>query len=417
MKRVAKRAAAVPSYRYSALTYAQRTAKGAPPFVLFHASVREIASWADVDRLGPDNPRGGQRPLRTVKVNKVRQFLAADRSNTIPTSVVIALDADAVSFSKSKGNASGAGDVCTLTISVRDNQKPGLIIDGQHRVFGAKRFHEDVHLNIVAFLGGDDAERAFQFIVINNTPTRISKDHIKALNLSFDEGLLNERLVKAARLGIGEDERVELQIVNEAKPFRGLLKLPTNHNGYIPATAIEAALAEVHGRSDLLGVTDYEIDVFLAMWEEISQKYERAWTAQSQLLKKVSIYAVTRYVLDSMSSSQRGASEPLDLLDSENLAAEVQRALKHIPEVFWLSEWTSKELDTSSGRQRVVEALEVIDANGRYKRPWHTSVSVVDSATVESRPNVRARRSGSGGTKKATKKATKKTAAGKRRLR
>ncbi len=47
-------------------------------------------------------------------------------------------------------------------------------------------------------MGGDDAERAFQFVVINNSATRVKKDQIKALNLNFDKDALNTRLIENA---------------------------------------------------------------------------------------------------------------------------------------------------------------------------------------------------------------------------
>ena len=139
-------------FSYSALHSAQRKDANAPTFLLFHASAAEIATWADVERLSTANKTGAQRPLRELKVAKVAKFLASEARNTIPTAVVIAIDTESTEFQAPKGTGCGQ-----LTLTVRQGEKkPGLIIDGQHRVFGALKFSSDTHLNVIGLLGGDD---------------------------------------------------------------------------------------------------------------------------------------------------------------------------------------------------------------------------------------------------------------------
>src|SRR3546814_6981215 len=79
-------------YQYSALKYSQREGGDSPDFLIFHAPASEIVAWADIDRLSPENRTGAQRPLRKLKVNKVARFLKSDSKNTIPTSIVVAVD-------------------------------------------------------------------------------------------------------------------------------------------------------------------------------------------------------------------------------------------------------------------------------------------------------------------------------------
>ncbi len=141
-------------FEYVALQCAQRKDAKAPTFLLFHASAAEIADWAEVDRLSTANRTGAQRPLRELKVAKVAKFLAADVTNTIPTAVVIAIDQGAAVFKTEKGAVCGQ---LTLTIQA-DAKKPGLIIDGQHRVFGALKYSAETRLNVIGLLGADDSE-------------------------------------------------------------------------------------------------------------------------------------------------------------------------------------------------------------------------------------------------------------------
>lgn len=388
-------------FSYCALHCVQRRDPKAPTFLLFHATAADIASWSDVERLSAVNRTGAQRPLRELKVSKVAKFLAAEAKNTIPTAVVIAIDTASAQLRPSENT----GCVQLTLKAAQDGKKPGLIIDGQHRVFGALKFAADTHLNVIGLLGGDDAERAFQFVVINNSATKVSKDHIKALNLQYDPTKLNKRLVASAgvSMGVSEEKYDDLALLDGSSPFKGLIEWPTNKNGFIAANALEGALAETKDRAHLLGIEGLETDVFLQIWERIHFLRGPLWTAPpkgsssdpgaSRLLMKVSIYALTVFILDSMVAKQRTADEPVDFTDVQTLDALVERIVSRIPEQFWITEWTSKELDTASGRKTVLDALSVIDSNVRYGRTWYDGVGIIDPALVHGQTYGKRRRS------------------------
>ncbi|MDM4769077.1 DGQHR domain-containing protein [Solimonas sp. SE-A11] len=384
---------AVAQYKYSALRYSQRDNNaGAPAFLIFHASADDITNWADVDRLSPDNHTGAQRPLQLLKVRKVGKYFK-DPKNTIPTSIVIALDEAAVKFTGAK-DPSGVGEQGTLTISQNGQEKPGLIIDGQHRAFGAAQYSGDIHLNVVAFLGEknkSDAERAFQFVVINNTASRVKKDHIKALNLSYDKQKLNKRLIESAGLALAMNDQKydDLQAINGVEPFKGLLKIPTNANGFIAPNAIEGAMAETRDRSSLLAIEDLELEVFLAIWAKIRNEYSSLWSefknpGDSRLLIKVSIFALTIFVLETMHAKLLSEdSAPTDFTDQGEIEAVVKRTTDRIPEAFWTADWKLKELDTAVGRQQLVDALKVIVSNSRNGKSWYDNVPLIDPTLLK----------------------------------
>jgi DGQHR domain-containing protein len=385
-----KKPAATTTFPYDALYCAQRSDADAPTFLVFHAPAADIAKWADVDRLSVENKTGAQRPLRELKVTKVAKFLAVDTRNTIPTAVVIAIDKEAATFIPGAKGTCGRLD---LTLSA-NGPKPGLIIDGQHRVFGALKFAASTQLNVIGVLGGDDAERAFQFVVINNSATKVAKDHIKSLNLQYDQSKLNKRLISSAgvSMGVSDDKYEDLALLDSSPPFKGLIEWPTNKAGFIAANALEGALAETKDRAHLLGIEGLETDVFLQIWAKIHDLRKKLWTAPpkglgtqpgtSRLLMKVSIYALTVYLLDSMVAKLRTADDPVDYTDVETLDALVERIVSRIPEEFWTTEWTAKELDTASGRKIVLDALSVIDSNARYGRTWYDGVGIIDPALV-----------------------------------
>jgi hypothetical protein len=232
-------------FKYQALFFSQRKGDVAPSFALFHAPASELIEWAEVDRLEPENRKGAQRPLKELKVNKVARYLKAYDTNTIPTAIVVALDKKSVKLD-SKDDPNNGGKHGIITIIEKSGVPPGLIIDGQHRGYGTAAAYPSMHLGIVAFIGGDDAERAFQFIVINNSASRVSKNHVQALNLQYDDETLNKRLLKSAgvALALKGNKYDDFTIVDAQEPFKGLLDWPTNPQGFIAPNAIESALNE-----------------------------------------------------------------------------------------------------------------------------------------------------------------------------
>ena len=370
------------TFSYAAFAYKQRSTRAAPQFLLFHAPASQILEWADVERLTPNSNGGAQRPLKDLRVKKVKKFLEAESRNTIPTAVIIALDGTAATFVPNDRLDGGIGK---LELNFTGKVKPGLIIDGQHRVHGVAAFDPDTQLNVVAFLGGDDAERAFQFVVINNTGLKVSRDHIKALNLTYDAEKLNKRLVESAgvALGLSDSDYDDLQVINGSEPFRGILDLPINKGGYVAANAVESALQRVRDNVRHLGIEGLERDVFLEMWMVIKEHYCEAWQAPSDsqnLLKKVSLYALTDFLLEEMRAKAR--SETIDYTADGALKAVIIRQLKRIPTEFWLSVWKAKELDTSAGRQILLDTLATIESNSRFERPWTDGIRIVDTSLL-----------------------------------
>lgn len=382
------------TFTYQVLTYSQRKSDDAPRFAIFHAPVREILSWATIDRLDPRNRKGAQRPLRELKRNKVTHFFEKDKRNTIPTAVVVSLSTDAAVL-QVKPDSGKQGQHGTITISVKDaHEKPGLIIDGQHRVYGAFGYRENMHLSIVAFLGNDDDERAFQFVVINNSATKVSKDHIRALNLSYKQETLNNRLINSAGLSLGmsDESFKDFKVVDGREPFKGLLKWPTNKDGFIVPNAVDSALAVVKDKASLLGIEELEVEFFLDVWNRINHLRADVWNADSHLLEKVGMHALTSYIVENLEVAARlqPDDDPLDFTNIATLHKYVDRVVERIPEDFWTAEWLAKGLDTGAGRQLLLDALKTIDINQRQHDPWYEGVSLVDASVYAIKPALKA---------------------------
>src|SRR3546814_9823688 len=104
-----------------------------------------------------------------------------------------------------------------------------------------------------------------------------------------------------------------------------------------------------------LGIQELELDLFLSIWSTIKKIRKKVWSQKSHLLQKVSIYALTYYILESMVAKQRNEDEPVDFTDDEALTELVTRVINRIPEAFWAAEWTVKEIDKRLGRKKLLE--------------------------------------------------------------
>ena len=107
--------------------------------------------------------------------------------------------------------------------------KPGLIIDGQHRVFGAKEVTEfDVEFPVVLIPGLEFSEQVFHFYVLNNKAKPLNRTHLRRIistTLSKKEiGRLYDRL-KDAGVEAKSAEWTHRMNNDQVSPFKGLIDM------------------------------------------------------------------------------------------------------------------------------------------------------------------------------------------------
>ena len=181
------------SITYPCVVHVQRPGAQGPQFCIFAAKVGDILQWASIKRL-TDQPGAPQRAVNKSKLLAVRRFLELDPRNTIPSGVIVNLSLPPEAF-KPVGKKTPP-ELQLLTITYDDNRKPGFIVDGQHRVLGMNDLDPNLRVNVIALLGANDMEIAFQFLVINNKASKVSTDHIRALALDYKKDELDDRLRK-----------------------------------------------------------------------------------------------------------------------------------------------------------------------------------------------------------------------------
>jgi len=117
---------------------------------------------------------GHQRLRNEAKIRAIGRFLTLDPRNTIPTAITVALRGLTITGDLQL-------DACS-SVEVPDSDPPaGLVIDGQHRLFGMSAFDPSLRVNVVALINPSDEEIAFQFLVINNKASKVAtaswRDH------------------------------------------------------------------------------------------------------------------------------------------------------------------------------------------------------------------------------------------------
>ncbi|MEQ1886564.1 MAG: DGQHR domain-containing protein [Bryobacteraceae bacterium] len=369
----------MPHFRYECLISRQRQTPNAPEFLLFHAPAGEILQWAAIKRL-EEVPGAPQRQTSPAKVRAIKRFLETDDRNTIPTSVILTLDLVPGQLVREEDSSFAE---LNFEWNPGDDQ-PGLVIDGQHRLMGVESFSNTTQVNVVAILGADDMEKAFQFLVINNKASKVSVDHIRALALHYEDEALKKRL-NTARLNLNPNVGF-VGLVNEGEdsPFRGIISWPITpaENRIVTPTAIETSIGYIQQQKVRdFSSDDVLLEFFYAIWRRIAATWPELWKAQSRLLSKVGVICMTQYMTDVLVAQYDLGR--LDISDPDAVTSLVDEVLANQERKFWKVPLTSTSFDTKVGRSLIVQALVQIARNVRAGTPWFEDIEIVDASEVE----------------------------------
>jgi DGQHR domain-containing protein len=362
------------AYSYSCSAFAQRQDPKAPRFCVFAASAGDILEWSDIERLGPGVP-GVQRRENPAKRRQIAKFFLNDKLNTIPTAVIVAFDGT---------QASVTADSKTIRIarSKEGSRKAALVIDGQHRLLGISDFDKTVKVPVVGILNASDVEKAFQFLVINNKGSKVSRSHVKALALEYKDAVLASRL-RTARIALDKDRLVHVEILNTSKdsPFANRVDFP-NTKGNLPKIvpeAFEKALQYIESLNlPKLEDPDIQRDFFTAIWRSIEASWgSKIFEPNCKLTEKVGIICMTRYLVDRLAAMSDIEDVDLDLADLKDVGDKVEKLLSRQTLQFWLEKWKGAGYDTSIGHTKVIEALIKIFRNTKDGKEWHTDLDIV----------------------------------------
>jgi len=271
--------------------------------------------------------------------------------------------------------------------------KPGMIIDGQHRVYAAKNVNEfDVILPIVLIDALPMAEQVFHFYVLNNKAKPLTKTDLRrTISTALTATEIDTLWSRLKEAGVDPDKVRLTHLINtdDNSPFKGLVDFGlAGDTGFIKENvayqlvdnfvsmpARYRALGEGVPAWDRKGDKIDRLPTFYAFWHAIMNSYPNAWSdgvearGKCQFFMKVSMLTLQSFVLDNLltiNNVLRRQDQPPPFEDLNALGDHVVSTIEDLPEEFFMREWTEKQMDTSQGRRILRAAIqEVIDARGK----------------------------------------------------
>jgi DGQHR domain-containing protein len=272
---------------------------------------------------------------------------------------------------------------------VKSYAKPGLILDGQHRVFGAKEYEDvgvAIALPVVLLPGLATAEQVFHFYILNNTAKPLDKRQLRSIiSTSLSRKEIDDLYARFDQARVDPEQAQWTYLVNtdSESPFRGLINFGLRgEEGPLDDNVMDqvvTAFVKLPRKFNLLaqGVPEwgsddsvaYRLSLFYALWDAVRVTYPAAWQKgiddDGQLFYKVALLKLQDYVLETLKSARAYLDES-PFSSPDRLKEDVAKALERLPEAFFLKEWKMKSLDTREGHDFFLRQIrEVIESDGK----------------------------------------------------
>lgn len=263
--------------------------------------------------------------------------------------------------------------------------KPGLIIDGQHRVLGAKNVSDhDVILPVVVMLGLSHQEQVFQFYVLNSKAKPLRPTELRRIvSTSLTNFEIEDLYARFRVSGLDPEEaRWTYEMNNSPQSvFRGLIDFGFRNEGEIIPENVADQLVRSFmkmPRSRYASLTDpvrerwddveQRLRIFFELWKAVKTVYDDAWNEalecakernQKQIFTKVALLTLQKFLLDRFVTAlpyrAQGASAPFQ--DEGSTKEMVVSTLKNLPSKFFMQEWKMTQMDTSAGRDLLYDQM------------------------------------------------------------
>ncbi len=269
---------------------------------------------------------------------------------------------------------------------MKSASKPCLILDGQHRVFGAKNVNAfDVKLPVVLLPGLDYSEQVFHFYVLNNKAKPLTKTELRSIiSTSLSGKEIGELYDRFKQVGVTAEETAWTYKMHtdKASPFRDLINFGLAAGKASPigenvAYQVVSKFMKLGRKYRLLyegiqdwGVDiqqggDYRLELFFGLWRAVKAQYPGAWqsaaTSGGQILQKVNLIVLQEFLLDKLVAEmpkKKAKGEPSPFSDQSILEEEVKFQLVFLSEEFFTKEWKMKGLDTATGHKAFRESID-----------------------------------------------------------
>jgi hypothetical protein len=283
---------------------------------------------------------------------------------------------------------------------VRDELKPGILIDGQHRIMGTKN-RGDIPFLVTALPGANWPELAFQFIVTNRTARRVAESLLISIvgnSLSNQQRSEIEERLRHANIRVGLIEAVMQVHEDEQSPFYGMLAFGLKQEkGFIDAAAMRGKVVqlwyerkppirELFDHLCLVGRTQAEkteywqseqlwFETFIAFWSAVKVRYEGSEVFSPELsdsrrepasklmtatVLKIFQETVLGYLLDFLQRKEVSEEVLIEnsIPNANAFSVLVERTLKPLVPEFFVG-WKLTGFDGSKGaRDDLADAIE-----------------------------------------------------------
>jgi hypothetical protein len=264
--------------------------------------------------------------------------------------------------------------------------KPGLIIDGQHRVFGAKDVSQnDVRLPVILLPGLEMGEQVFHFYVLNNkakplSPTELRRTISTSLSNAEIEGLWKR--FEDAGVNPEATRWTHKMSTDPSSPFKDLIDFGLGGSGFIRenvAYQLVSKFVNMPRKYRILYLdvpawqqgSDDRLTYFYVFWSAIKERYASTWAEcvaerGGQLFYKAALLVLQEFILDflvQVMNVRRVEGKPSPFADYDELRQYVMASLADLPDEFFTMEWQEKQLDTSERRAFLRGQMEVAVRN------------------------------------------------------
>lgn len=298
---------------------------------------------------------------------------------------------------------------------LRSMASPAMIVDGQHRVYGAAMCDHTVPFSVCAIADSDWQQAVFQFIVVNKQARAISGELLASIvNSSLTNHEIGELEKSLEAAGISTYETKMLRTLNDDpdSPFRGLIargidetdkkitfkaaialagrwKRKMNHRDDVFKTLFRPGLPGSNN-SEKQHTWDSEWKKYMfAFWNGIANLYrtEHLWEAGTQLMFRATLETLQDNFLEAKTIAGQQFENPVRLREA------VEDFYGNVPAGFFHTEWKRKELLTKDGRKVLKDALNAMRVPGakigslKKKDPLFTGATTSLKTKTKSKSN------------------------------
>lgn len=253
--------------------------------------------------------------------------------------------------------------------------KPAVIVDGQHRVFGASTIDQNMLLSVSAMPESTWSDSVFQFVVINQKAKPIKPAFLSAIvatSLSAAEIDAVYSRLQASKIDVERAQEMERVNTDPLSPFKGMIDFEVEGSpgflqfpGMLRLVRDFAAIPRTHPVLLPSGVWDGQsgewMDQFFGLWRGVRLEFEgvddRLWQRPTEerpnnLLKIVTLQEVQRMMLDTWADGR--TVQFTNVTETEHQASKFWTGF---PPAFFTDEWRKKGLQTSVGRRILHDAM------------------------------------------------------------